>query len=122
MPELGGKAVEGLYGVCRQRRFPMPKARIRELAAWIADYRRRFGAEPNVWSVHGLRGGGPVRARRSQRAGARLDADTLRRARFENACATRRDCFGSPELRVSRDRSPRHARAPHRAASATDAG
>lgn len=50
--ELGGAAVEGLYGVAV---LPHPYAETAgaELAAWIERYRTRFGVAPNVWGAMG---------------------------------------------------------------------
>ncbi len=95
--ELGGKAVEGLYGVAASP-IPYAEGANRELAAWIADYRRRFGAEPNVWSVQAYVAA-DLFVRAIERAGPRLDADTLARA-FETM-ETRRDYFGSPNFRFT---------------------
>src|SRR5690606_13253518 len=50
--ELGGAAVEGLYGVSVLP-HPYAEGANGQLAAWIERYRARFNAEPNVWSVMG---------------------------------------------------------------------
>lgn len=95
--ELGGQAVEGLYGVAANP-IPYADGAGPELAAWIADYRRRFGTAPNVWSVQAYVAA-DLFLRALERAGPQLDADTLARA-FETL-EPRRDVFGSPEFRFT---------------------
>lgn len=50
--ELGGAAVEGLYGVTVMP-HPYPEGASPALAAWIKRYETRFGVLPNVWSAMG---------------------------------------------------------------------
>lgn len=95
--ELGGKAVEGLYGVAANP-IPYPDDANRELAAWIERYRARYGQPPNVWSVQGYVVA-DLFVRAAQKAGPRLDADTLAGA-FESL-ETARDYFGSPVFRFT---------------------
>lgn len=50
--ELGGDAVEGLYGVTVMP-HPYAEGASPALADWIERYRARFGVAPNVWSAMG---------------------------------------------------------------------
>ncbi|MFN3985465.1 MAG: ABC transporter substrate-binding protein [Rhodocyclaceae bacterium] len=95
--ELGGEAVEGLYGVTV---LPHPYAddASPELAAWIAGYRARFGVAPNVWSAMGYTIA-ELFVRAAEAAGPELDVD-----RFVSAMAglhTEGDIFGGPAYRFS---------------------
>lgn len=95
--ELGGAAVEGLYGVSV---LPHPYAdgAGRVLGDWIARYRQRYGAEPNVWSAMGY-SIADLFIQAAQAAGRELTTE-----RFVAAMEklnTTRDFFGSPEYRFS---------------------
>jgi len=50
--ELGGAAVEGLYGVSVMP-HPYPEGADGALYDWIQRYRTRYDADPNVWSAMG---------------------------------------------------------------------
>ncbi len=50
--ELGGEAVEGLYGVSVMP-HPYPADADGALFDWIQRYRTRYDADPNVWSAMG---------------------------------------------------------------------
>ena len=95
--ELGGAAVEGLYAISVVP-HPYAEGANRPLAAWIARYRQRFGAEPNVWSVMGYTIA-DLFVRTAEVAGPQLTVEgfarTLERMDFS------RDYFGSPEYRFS---------------------
>ena len=95
--ELGGDAVEGLYGVSVLP-HPYAEGARPELADWITRYRARFNAEPNVWSVMGytladlfVRTAAATGPALTQEAFAR----TLERITFPP------DFFGSPAYRFS---------------------
>ncbi|AUL98874.1 MAG TPA: ABC transporter substrate-binding protein [Pseudothauera hydrothermalis] len=97
--ELGGDAVEGLYGVSV---LPHPYAEDASpaLAAWIARYRERFGTAPNVWSVMGYTVA-DLFVQAAQQAGPELDTE-----RFVAALErlqTAPDIFGGPVYRFSPD-------------------
>lgn len=97
--ELGGQAVEGLYGVSV---LPLPYAEgaNRQLADWIRRYRERFGADPNVWSAMGYTLA-DLFVKAADQAGPELTT-----ARFTAALEslhTPRDFFGSPEYRFAPD-------------------
>ncbi|MFT3760013.1 ABC transporter substrate-binding protein [Thauera sp.] len=95
--ELGGAAVEGLYGVSV---LPHPYAEGANpwLAGWIERYRARFGAAPNVWSVMGYTLA-DMFVRTAEATGRDLTpeafARTLERIEFAS------DDFGSPVYRFS---------------------
>ncbi|ATE61604.1 ABC transporter substrate-binding protein [Thauera sinica] len=95
--ELGGEAVEGLYGVSVLP-HPYAEGANRQLADWIRRYRQRYDADPNVWSVMGYTLA-DMFVRTAEAAGPRLTIDgfarTLERMDFT------RDYFGSPEYRFS---------------------
>ncbi|WP_341647220.1 ABC transporter substrate-binding protein [Thauera sp. SDU_THAU2] len=97
--ELGGDTVEGLYGVSV---LPHPYAEGANLwlESWIARYRARFGAMPNVWSVMGYTLA-DMFVRTAEATGRDLTpeafARTLERSEFAG------DAFGSPSYRFSTD-------------------
>ena len=95
--ELGGRSVEGLYGVCVVP-HPYADGANPELAAWIADYRKRFGAEPNVWSVMGYTAA-DLFVRAARKAGPGLTSDSFVAALEQ--VRTPPDFFGSPEYAFS---------------------
>ena len=97
--ELGGEAVEGLYGVSVLP-HPYAEGANSQLAGWIERYRARFGAAPNVWSVMGY-SLADMFVRTAEATGRDLTpeafARTLERLEFT------RDYFGSPSYRFSTD-------------------
>ncbi|MGL1832003.1 ABC transporter substrate-binding protein [Rhodocyclaceae bacterium SMB388] len=97
--ELGGDAVEGLYGVTV---LPHPFADTADpaLAGWIERYRARFGVAPNVWSAMGYTIA-DLFVQATERAGPELTTDA-----FVSAMATLQtsgDIFGGPAYRFSPD-------------------
>lgn len=97
--ELGGKAVEGLYGVTVLP-HPYEDGANGQLADWIRRYRERFGAAPNVWSVMGY-GVADLFVKAADRAGRDLSVERFTAAL--ESLHTPRDFFGGPEYRFSRD-------------------
>ncbi len=95
--ELGGSNVEGLYGVCVVP-HPYAEGANPELAGWIADYRKRFGAEPNVWSVMGYTAA-DLFVRAARKAGPKLTTESFVAALEQ--VRTPGDFFGSPEYAFS---------------------
>ncbi len=95
--ELGGAAVEGLYGVAV---LPHPYAdgASPALAAWIERYRARFGAAPNVWSAMGYTVA-DLFVQAAERAGPELSTASFVAA-LENL-HTDADIFGGPRYRFS---------------------
>lgn len=97
--ELGGAAVEGLYGVTV---LPHPYADTADpaLAEWIERYRARFGVAPNVWSAMGYTIA-DLFVQAAEGAGPELTTDA-----FVSAMATLQttgDIFGGPAYRFSPD-------------------
>lgn len=97
--ELGGDAVEGLYGVTV---LPHPYADTADpaLVEWIERYRARFGVAPNVWSAMGYTIA-DLFVQAVERAGPELTTDA-----FVSAMATLQttgDIFGGPAYRFSPD-------------------
>lgn len=97
--ELGGKAVEGLYGVTVLP-HPYEAGANGQLADWIRRYRERFGAAPNVWSVMGY-GVADLFVKAADKAGRELTVERFTAAL--ESLHTPRDFFGAPEYRFSRD-------------------
>lgn len=97
--ELGGKAVEGLYGVSVLP-HPYEAGANGQLADWIRRYRERFGAAPNVWSVMGY-GVADLFVKAADKAGRELTVERFTAAM--ESLHTPRDFFGAPEYRFSRD-------------------
>ncbi|SIP95291.1 amino acid/amide ABC transporter substrate-binding protein, HAAT family [Aromatoleum tolulyticum] len=97
--ELGGKAVEGLYGVTVLP-HPYEAGANGQLADWIRRYRERFGAAPNVWSVMGY-GVADLFVKAADKAGRELTVERFTAAM--ESLHTPRDFFGAPEYRFSRD-------------------
>jgi ABC-type branched-subunit amino acid transport system substrate-binding protein len=97
--ELGGEAVEGLYGVSVLP-HPYAEGANSQLAGWIERYRARFGAAPNVWSVMGY-SLADMFVRTAEATGRDLTPEAFARTleRLEFA----RDYFGSPSYRFSAD-------------------
>ena len=96
--QLGGKAMEGLYAV-NLTPHPYPDDANKQLAAWIADYKRRFNTEPNTWSVLGYVAA-DMFVTAAQKAGPNLTQESFAGA-LEQLHRTR-DFFGSPDYRFSK--------------------
>ncbi|MBD5801925.1 Leu/Ile/Val-binding protein precursor [Azoarcus sp. Aa7] len=97
--ELGGKAVEGLYGVTVLP-HPYEAGANGQLADWIRRYRERFDAAPNVWSVMGY-GVADLFVKAADKAGRELTVERFTAAM--ESLHTPRDFFGAPEYRFTRD-------------------
>ena len=95
--ELGGAAVEGLYGVAVLP-HPYRDGAGDELAAWIDAYQARFGVAPNVWSAMGDTMAALV-VQALQAAGPELTTDGFVRAM--ESVHTSGDMFGGPPYRFS---------------------
>lgn len=95
---LGGKAVEGLYGV-QTASHPYADDQSKAVRDWAAKYKTRFGEDPTVFSVYGY-ATMELFAKAADKAGPNLTTDS-----FINAMETTvfpADMFGSPEVRVTR--------------------
>jgi branched-chain amino acid transport system substrate-binding protein len=95
---LGGKAVEGLYGV-HIVAHPYADEESRQVAEWAARYKTRFGEDPTVFSVYGY-ATMDVFGKAADKAGPNLNTDTFIGAMESTVFPP--DMFGTPELRVSR--------------------
>jgi len=94
VPELGGREMDGLYGVVLSPHPYLAGANAR-LAAWIKDYRQRFGVEPNTWDVFAYCGA-DILIKALDRAGPHADARAVSRALEQTRRS--RDFFGNPDL------------------------
>jgi branched-chain amino acid transport system substrate-binding protein len=95
---LGGKAVEGLYGV-QTVSHPYADDQSKAVRDWAAKYKARFGEDPTVFSVYGY-AIMELFAKAADKAGPNLTTDG-----FINAMETTvfpSDMFGSPEVRVTK--------------------
>ncbi len=95
---LGGKAVEGVYGVhtVAHPYADDPHPPVRE---WAAKYKTKFSEDATVFSVYGYYMM-DIFAKAAEKAGANLTTDT-----FNNAMETTtfpRDIFGAPECRITK--------------------
>ncbi|MBC9072563.1 ABC transporter substrate-binding protein [Thauera sp. CAU 1555] len=97
--ELGGAAVEGLYGVSVLP-HPYVDGASPALAAWIERYRERFGTAPNVWSVMGYTVA-DLFVQAAQQAGSELNTERFVGA-LEQLHSTP-DIFGGPVYRFTPD-------------------
>jgi branched-chain amino acid transport system substrate-binding protein len=99
VPELGGAAMDGLYGVSV---LPLPYAQgaSPELAAWIEAYTRRFGAAPNIWSAMAYTGA-DLLVRALTQAGPTFNIDGFIKA-MENL-PPKADFFDGPTYHFSAD-------------------
>ena len=95
--ELGGAAVEGLYGVSVLP-HPYAEGANSQLAAWIERYRARFNAEPNVWSVMGYTLA-DMFVRTVEAVGPELTTEAFVRTLEQTTFP--RDYFGSPNYRFT---------------------
>lgn len=95
--ELGGPAMEGLYGVSVLP-HPYVENANRDLADWIRRYRAEFGALPNVWSAMGYTIA-DLFVRAAEAAGPELSAPGF--AQALEKLPPKRDFFGGPEYRFS---------------------
>ena len=95
--ELGGAAVEGLYGVSVLP-HPYAEGANSQLGVWIERYRARFNAEPNVWSVMGYTLA-DLFVRTAEATGPELTVEAF--ARTLEGMEFSRDYFGSPNYRFT---------------------
>lgn len=95
--QLGGAAMEGLYGVVL---LPHPYADggNRALAGWVARYKEKFKTEPNTWDVFAWVGA-DLFVRALQAAGPQPTPWKV--AAALEKLQTTRDFFGSPPVALS---------------------
>lgn len=95
---LGGKAMDGLYGV-QSASHPYPDDASASVRNWAAAYKAKFGEDPTIFSVYGHYIM-DVFAKAAEKAGPNLTTDRFIEA-MENTTFPR-DMFGNPELRVTK--------------------
>jgi branched-chain amino acid transport system substrate-binding protein len=95
---LGGKAVEGLYGV-HLVAHPYPDEESRQVAEWAARYKAKYGEDPTVFSVYGY-ATMDVFGKAADKAGQGLTTDSFIAAMESTVFPP--DMFGTPEVRVGK--------------------
>lgn len=95
--QLGGAAMEGLYGVVLLP-HPYSEAASRALSDWIARYREKFKVEPNTWDVFAWVGA-DLLVRALHAAGPQPTPAKVAAALEQ--LQTPRDFFGSPPIALS---------------------
>jgi branched-chain amino acid transport system substrate-binding protein len=95
---LGGKAVEGVYGVhtVAHPYADDPHPPVRE---WAAKYKAKFGEDATVFSVYGYYMM-DIFAKAAEKAGANLTTDTFNNAMESTTFPP--DIFGAPECRITK--------------------
>jgi len=96
--QLGGKAVEGLYGV-HMAAHPYPDEESKPVAEWAAHYKAKFSEDPTVFSVYGYSAIDTF-AKAADKAGQDLTTDSFVGALETMTFAS--DIFGSPEIKFSK--------------------
>lgn len=92
--QLGGREMDGLQAVVLVP-HPYPDGANSRLAAWIEDYRKRYGIEPNTWSVFAYVGA-DLFIKALHRAGPGAGPAEVSRALEQTRSS--RDFFGNPEF------------------------
>ncbi|MDP1653617.1 MAG: ABC transporter substrate-binding protein [Rhodocyclaceae bacterium] len=95
--QLGGAALDGLYGVVLLS-HPYPDGANRALADWIVHYKEKFKAEPNTWDVFAWVGA-DLFVRALHAAGPQPTPQKV--AAALERLQTARDFFGSPPIAFS---------------------
>ena len=97
LPELGGKATEGLYGIPL---LPQPYAdeKNKPLTDWIAAYKSRFGVDPNYYTVIAYVSA-DLFVQAAQKAGPDLTNDSF--AKSVQGLTREPDFFGAPRYSFS---------------------
>ncbi len=96
--QLGGKAMDGLYGA-NLVSHPYPDDASKNVRDWVAAYKARFNNEdPGVFSVYGYYMA-DLFVQAATRAGANLNVDTFNAAMQGHTYP--RDRFGSPEFKIT---------------------
>jgi len=96
--QLGGKAMDGLYGV-QAAGHPYPDDASKSVRDWAANYRAKFNEDPTVFSVYGYYIM-DVFTKAAAKAGTNLTTDSFIAAM--EGTTFPRDMFGSPELQVTK--------------------
>lgn len=90
--KLGGKAMDGLYGVSISA-IPYPDDPRKDVRDWAASYKAKFNEDPAIFSIYGYYYMG-VFAQAAQKAGKNLTVDSFAAALEDLSIPT--DMFGSP--------------------------
>ncbi len=96
--QLGGKAMDGLYGVQAQS-HPYPDDASKLVREWVTAYKAKFNEDPTVFSVYGYYIM-DVFTKAAAKAGPNLTTDSFIAAMEDTTFP--RDMFGAPELRVTK--------------------
>jgi branched-chain amino acid transport system substrate-binding protein len=96
--QLGGKAMDGLYGV-QTASHPYPDDAAKSVRDWAASYKAKFNEDPTVFSVYGY-ATMDIFAKAATKAGSNLTTDSFI-ATMEDTTFPR-DMFGNPELHVTK--------------------
>ena len=97
LPELGGKATEGLYGIPLLPQ-PYPDEKNKPLMDWIAAFKSRFGVDPNYYSVLAYVSA-DLFVQATDKAGPNLTNDSF--AKAIEGLTREPDFFGAPRYRFS---------------------
>jgi branched-chain amino acid transport system substrate-binding protein len=96
--QLGGAAMDGLYGV-QGAGHPYPDDASKSVRDWAARYKAKFNEDPTVFSVYGYYIM-DVFTKAAAKAGDNLTTESFIAAMEDTTFP--RDMFGSPELRVTK--------------------
>ena len=96
--QLGGKAMDGLYGV-QAAGHPYPDDASKSVRDWVNAYKAKFNEDPTVFSVYGYYIM-DVFTKAAAKAGPNLTTDSFIAAMEDTTFP--RDMFGSPELHVTK--------------------
>jgi len=96
--KLGGKAMDGLYGVSIQS-IPYADDQSKEVRDWAASYKAKFNADPGVFSTYGY-GYMDYFVQAVQKAGKNLTVDSFVAGLGELSIPT--NIFGAPPLKFSK--------------------
>lgn len=100
IPKLGGKGVDGLYGVATVQ-VPYADDPSKNVREWIAKYKAKYSEEPGLYSVYAY-SVMDLFYQTAKKAGPNLTTDKFVNA-LENSTFSR-DMFGSPEYSFSPQR------------------
>jgi branched-chain amino acid transport system substrate-binding protein len=96
--QLGGKAMDGLYGV-QVPSHPYPDDISASVRTWAQQYKAKFNEDPTVFSVYGYYTM-DVFARAADKTGPKLTTDAF--VKVMETTTFPRDMFGNPELQFSK--------------------
>ena len=97
LPELGGKATEGLYGIPLLPQ-PYPDEKNKRLTDWIAAYKAKYGVDPNYYTVIAYVSA-DLFVRAAQQAGPNLSNESF--AKAVQGLTREPDFLGAPRYSFS---------------------